>query len=90
MVAMSAWRKQGVLVDERRPAALAISVVKFWLQAITVMPKARPIRATSLPMLPSPTTPRHLLRRFAPILVCQPPSLIEQASRARGGGRSRG
>src|SRR5260221_11536115 len=64
------------------PAALAFSSVRFWLQAITFMPKARPMRATSLPMFPSPTTPRLLPLRFEPRLVCHPPALSEAASRS--------
>ena len=40
------------------PAAAARPSVRFWLQAITRMPNARPTVATCWPRLPRPTTPR--------------------------------
>jgi hypothetical protein len=46
--------KQFVPRDQRGAAR---SVVRFWLQAITFMPKALPIRATAPPTLPRPRTP---------------------------------
>jgi hypothetical protein len=65
--------RDGLCLTEQRLAALAFSSVRCWLQAITFMPKARPIRATSFPMLPNPTTASVLPLRLVPSPVCQPP-----------------
>ena len=50
-------REQLVLGHRGRAAAAARSAVRFWLQAITSIPKARPTRATREPSRPSPRTP---------------------------------
>ena len=66
-------RKSSSLETSRAPQACALSGVRFWLQAITSMPNASPIRATSEPMLPRPRTPSVLPWRLSPIVSCQPP-----------------
>src|SRR5258706_4078136 len=58
------------------------SAVRFSLQAITLMPKACPIRATSPPILPSPSTPNVFPFRSLPILRCQPPERSDAFSAA--------
>jgi hypothetical protein len=81
-------------ISYRTNSKLASAASAIWLGSVqspssdsgsrrSVMPKARPIRATSLPILPKPTTVRHLPRRFAPIPLCQPTSRTEPASRSR-------
>src|SRR5260370_3716613 len=67
--------KSGLLSErERLPHVCALSAVRFWLQAITSMPNARPIRATSEPILPRPRTPSVLPWRPSPTVSCQPPA----------------
>jgi hypothetical protein len=74
---MSVWRNSWSLETSLAPAASANSEVMFWLHAMIFMPKARPIRATCPPILPSPTTPKILPLRSWPTDFCQPPFRIE-------------
>src|SRR5216683_7025726 len=62
------------------PAALAASGVMFWLQPISFIPKAVPIRATCDPTFPSPRTPKVFPRRSVPTVCCQPPDRTELLS----------
>ena len=48
-------------------------MLRFLLQAMTFIPKALPIRATRLPMRPSPKTPSTRPSSSPPTDVCQPP-----------------
>ena len=65
--------EQLVLRDERGADFAARSVVRFWLQAITFIPKALPIRATAPPTLPSPRSPRVRPSMSSPTDCCHPP-----------------
>src|SRR5260221_7528090 len=73
IVTKSGLAKQVGLRDQRDARRLGARAVKFWLRAVTFMPKARPILATSVPMLPRPRTPCVLPASSRPTLVCQPP-----------------
>src|SRR5271163_4038707 len=58
------------------PTSAARTVVRFWLQAITLIPKALPICATTPPTLPRPRTPSvrpgHVIaHRLLPSAVSQ-------------------
>ena len=52
----------------------------FWLQAITSMPNASPIRATCAPSRPSPITPSVRPASSKPTVCCQPPSRSARSS----------
>ena len=58
--------EQVFLVDQGCASSTRGFLREFWLQASTSMPNATPMRATSFPMLPKPTTPRVLPRRLGP------------------------
>jgi hypothetical protein len=55
------------------PTVGAFSGVRFWLQPITRMPKAFPIRATGPPILPSPKSPSVRPPNSRPKVCCPPP-----------------
>ena len=64
-------------------AFLATSGSRFWLQATTFMPNARPISATRRPWWPRPTTPSRLPSRPVPTVRCQLPPKPSAAPPAR-------
>ena len=74
IVMTSASRNSAGLSTRVAPAALAFASVRFWLQAITFIPKPMPIRATSLPILPNPSIPRllHAGLNRVPFATCRP------------------
>src|SRR3984893_8648003 len=80
IVRMSARSNSWSLETRIAPAALAVSGVRFWLQAIRFIPKALPIRATCDPIRPSPRTPSVFPRRSVPTVCCQPPDRTELLS----------
>src|SRR5580700_2968869 len=80
IVRMSACSNNWSLETRIAPAALAASGVMFWLQAISFIPKAVPIRATCDPTFPSPRTPKVFPRRSVPTVCCQPPERTELLS----------
>lgn len=65
------------LVTRLAPHWTARSPVRFWLQAMTGIPKALPTAAILDPRLPSPISPRTLPFRSAPTVVCQFPCRTE-------------
>ncbi len=80
IVRISARSNNWSLETKIAPAALADSGVMFWLQAISFIPKAVPIRATCDPTFPSPRTPKVFPRRSVPTVCCQPSDRTELLS----------
>jgi hypothetical protein len=62
------------------PSARARSSVRFWLHAITFMPKACPTLATCEPMRPRPMMPSVEPARSAPMVDCHRPSSTARVS----------
>ncbi len=83
MVSTSDEANSSSLVTWDAPASAAASGVRFWLQAMTVMPKASPMRATRDPMRPRPRMPRVRPASSRPTDVCQPPSRTDRLSATR-------
>ena len=65
------------------PTSAARSVVRFWLQAITFIPKALPICATAPPTLPRPRTPSVRPAMSSPTNCCHPPPRSDVFSATR-------
>ena len=61
------------------PTSAARSSVRFWLQAITSIPNARPTLATALPSFPRPSTPSVLPPRSPFNVVCHRPAFIPRS-----------
>jgi hypothetical protein len=76
----SAVRNSSSFDTSRAPAAVAMSDVRFWLQAMTFMPNASPTFATPDPTFPSPRMPRVFPAKSSPRVCCQPPPRTDAAS----------